>query len=151
MNRSIMTLTTMAGAGLALTTLLLASGCPLEPIAGADAVVSSDSADPALPACGDGVCEGEEADLCPEDCFAAALCSVVSGTPTLGICKDNGCAKSGGVCKAKDTDKDGIWDACHCQKPAPAACGDGVCEGEEADLCPEDCLNANTISADGWR
>lgn len=54
---------------------------------------------------------------------AAALCTTTAGTPTLGTCSDNGCARGGGVCKAVDSDRDGTWDTCRCQKKANTTLG----------------------------
>jgi hypothetical protein len=53
--------------------------------------------------------------------FTSGGCTITAGTPTLGICADNGCKKSGGKCKAVDTDADSIWDDCQCIKPKKAS------------------------------
>ena len=42
------------------------------------------------------------------------LCSVIAGTGPYGICKDAGCKRRGGKCKAKDIDDDGYYDECNC-------------------------------------
>ncbi|MBR56663.1 MAG: hypothetical protein CMH54_01250 [Myxococcales bacterium] len=42
------------------------------------------------------------------------LCSVIAGTGPYGVCKDSGCKRRGGKCKAKDIDDDGYYDECNC-------------------------------------
>ena len=101
---------------------------------------------PPVSACGDGVCEPGEA--CAADCTTPpgdGLCTVTAGTPTLGLCADNGCAQKGGTCKAHDTDNDGIWDDCVCMFPPVSACGDGVCQPGEA--CAVDCGSGDGCDA----
>jgi len=47
--------------------------------------------------------------------YSDELCTVVSSTPTLGRCSDNGCEKAGKQCKAVDTDNDKTYDECECK------------------------------------
>lgn len=77
-------------------------------------------------------------------------CAETVGTPTLGLCKDRGCKKRGGKCKAVDSDRDGIRDNCRCigakrQSPGevspsddepPTTPGDTYDDGDEDDIGP---------------
>jgi hypothetical protein len=49
----------------------------------------------------------------------AGLCTVTVGTPTLGLCANNGCTARGGACKARDSSgnlhpQGSLWDDCVC-------------------------------------
>lgn len=75
---------------------------------------------------------------------AMNLCTVTSGTPTLGMCKDNGCRRKGGRCKAFDSDQDGIRDDCICKLPAPqfdpcanVRCPSANCQPWETEVIPD--------------
>ena len=129
------TLTSLAAMVVAL------SACPLDGVPPADALQSVDG-ELAAPECGDGICDLDELELgtCEADCAKTSLCTVTSGTPTLGTCADNGCKKSGGTCKAVDKNGDGLYDACKCAKEV-SECGDGVCDPTELEsgTCEPDC------------
>jgi len=63
-------------------------------------------------------------------------CSEVAGTPTLGICKDNGCKKRGGKCKAVDSDSDGIRDNCVCKGAKKGSSVDSVSPVDRSPATP---------------
>jgi hypothetical protein len=110
----------------------------------------ADGGDCLDPECGDGFCNGDETfETCPEDCEEPASCDTcVNSYSEYGAgCCDAALTIWGMNCQFL-TDNYG-WDCTGCacpndenyEPPAPPACGDGVCNGDETyETCPDDCL-----------
>lgn len=88
--------------------------------------------------CGDAICDmDEDMATCPEDCGYEDPCMMDPMLPECGGCDEaDPCA---------DCDADGmVNDECICYPemcaPPGPFCGDAICdEGEECDICSEDC------------
>jgi hypothetical protein len=104
--------------------------------------------------CGNGLCEDNEIDTCPEDCGQPLRKSVcgngVCEEDELGSCTDD-CGQppkekasvcGNGICEADELGSC----AEDCGKPKQeeeqekqTSCGNGICEGNEIGVCKEDC------------
>ncbi len=90
--------------------------------------------------CGNKVCEPGESASCSEDCVAACEHEVCEVGEPLAIGCDE-CVDI--VCEADDYCCDSSWDN-QCIAEADelcmtGCCGNGECEGQTCDACPDDC------------
>ena len=84
--------------------------------------------------CGDGICQGDEPQTCPDDCTSPEC-----GPGTLAACHGPGCVPAellgDGQCSERlDCDKYAFDDG-----DCASSCGDGVCDAGEQQSCPRDC------------